>query len=50
MTDLSDLLGGLSKKDKGSDSDKQDDDPLDFLGGFKKKVQTGKLSTRKKAR
>ncbi len=45
MSDLSDLLGGLPKKSKKQSEG--EDDALDFLSGFKKKVQSGDLSSSK---
>ena len=46
MSDIFDLLGDSSKKKPKKEA--SNDDGLDFLGGFKKKVKKGELSTRRK--
>lgn len=46
MSDIFDLLGDNSKKPKKRQA--EENDSLDFLGGFKKKVQRGEFSSSKR--
>lgn len=43
MSDIFDLLGDAASKKPNNDDDNTQDDGLDFLGGFKKKVTSGEL-------